>query len=212
MRRIMRRLLPLSILLVTLTTATAFADPGITVSYSGAYLRVALDGSYGGAYYQIWRSGQVAGPYGPMQSQYTLCTGDCFLTDQEAIPGKTYYYRFDLQSSAGGTVSYGPYAVTVPNTPIGARIYPNPSNSRARIELSVPGSSRWDAPVPAEARLLDLQGRTVRVLYSGTLTRGVTSVAWDGRGQTGQQLGAGVYFVRLSTPLGASTTRIIRFR
>ena len=208
----MRRLLPLSLLLAALHVAPSFADPGVSVRYNDGYLRVTLDGSYGGVYYQVWRSGELVGQYSPLTTQFTLCTGDCYLTDQEAIPGRTYYYRFDLQAPNGGSVSYGPYTVTVPNTPIGARVSPNPSNKQARIELSVPGSSRRDAPVPAEARLIDLQGRTVRVLYSGTLSRGVTSVAWDGRGATGQQLGAGIYFVRLSTPLGASTTRIVRFR
>jgi hypothetical protein len=208
----MRRLLPLLLFLTAFTVAPASADPGITVNYKDGYLRVVLDGSYGGTYYQVWRSGELVGQYNPLWSQYTLCTGDCFLTDQEAIPGKTYYYRFDLQAPSGGIVSYGPYAVSVPDTPIGAKISPNPSNNRARIELSVPGSSRRDAPVPAEAKLLDLQGRTVRVLFSGTLGRGVTPVTWDGRGASGQQLGAGIYFVRLSTPMGSSTTRIVRFR
>jgi hypothetical protein len=208
----MRRLLPLSLLLVALTTAPAYAEPGITVTYDGDFLRVALDGSYGGAYYQIWRSAGLAGPYDPLQSQYTLCTGDCFLNDQQAVPGRTYFYRFDLQPTSGGTVSYGPYAVTVPDTPLAARAVPNPSAGAARIELSLPGSRRWDAPVPAEARLLDLQGRTVRVLYSGTLARGVTTVSWDGTAATGGRLGAGMYFVRLSTPLGISTSRIVRIR
>ena len=208
----MRRTLSLSFLLAALTITTAFADPGITVNYHDELLRVTLDGSYAGSYYQVWRSGELVGQYNPLAAQYTLCTGDCFLTDLEAIPGKTYYYRFDLQTPAGGLVSYGPYAVPVPNTPLAARVRPNPSNDRAQIELSLPGSTRRDAPLSAEARLIDLQGRTVRVLYSGPLVRGVTSVAWDGRGEAGQQLRAGIYFLRLTTPLGSSTTRIVRFR
>lgn len=210
----MRRLLLLSLLTAALTAAPAFADPGIDVRYRDGLLRVTLDGSYAGTYYQIWRSGELVGEYNAMSSQYTLCTGDCYLTDVEVTPGQTYYYRFDLlpPTPGSGLVTYGPYAVTIPDTPIAARISPNPSNGRARIELSVPGNSRRDAPVQAEARLIDLQGRTVRLLYSGTLARGVTSLAWDGRGDAGQQLGAGIYFVRLTTPLGASTSRIIRFR
>ena len=207
----MRRLLPVSFFLVALATAPAFADPGITVKYLEGLLRVTLDGSYAGTYYQVWRSGERVGQYSSLLSQFTLCTGDCFLTDQEAIPGKTYYYRFDLDAPSG-IVSYGPYAVTVPDTPIGARVWPNPSNGKVRIQLSVPGSSRRDAPLQAEAKLIDLQGRTVRLLYSGTLVRGVTSVTWDGRGDAGQQLGAGIYLLRLTTPLGASATRIVRFR
>ena len=208
----MRRFLPLSLLLVGLAIRPALADPGINVYYHDEFLRVTLDGSYAGSYYQVWRSGELIGQYDPLAPQFTLCTGDCFLTDREVIPGRTYYYRFDLQPPGGGMVSYGPYAVTVPDTPLGARAWPNPSSGRTRIELSVPGSTRRDAPVQADARLIDLQGRTVRILYSGTLTRGVTPVAWDGRGDAGQQLGAGIYFVRLTTPLGVSMTRIVRFR
>jgi hypothetical protein len=147
-----------------------------------------------------------------MVPQLTLCTGDCYLTDQEAEQGRTYYYRFDLYPAAGAPVSYGPYAVTVPDTPIGATVRPNPSDGAARIELSVPGNGRRDAPVQAQARLLDLQGRSVRLLYSGVLARGVTSLPWDGRRDSGQLLGPGIYFMRLTTPLGSSTTRIIRFR
>src|SRR5437867_7514200 len=132
----MRRFLPLSLTLVALTTAPAFADPGITVYYHDELLRVTLDGSYAGTYYRIWRSGELVGAYDPLISDFTLCLGSCFLVDQEVIPGKTYYYRFELQPPSGGIIFYGPYAVTVPDTPIGVRVWPNPSEGRASIELS----------------------------------------------------------------------------
>lgn len=208
----MRRLTFVPLMLIALAEAPASADPGVTVLYRDGSLRVTLDGSYAGNYFQIWRSGELVGQYDPLSAQFTLCTGDCFLTDDGVIPGRTYFYRFDLQPPEGGLVSYGPYAVTVPNTPIGARVWPNPSNGEARVELSVPGSSRYDAPVQAEARLADLQGRTVRMLHSGPLARGVTSLIWDGRSDSGQRLGAGIYFVRLTTPLGVSIARLVRFR
>jgi hypothetical protein len=208
----MRRLLPLLLFVAMFTTTTAFADPGIRVYYQQELLRVTLDGSYAGAYYQVWRSGDLVGQYNPLASQYTLCTGDCFLTDQQVRPGQTYYYRFDLQGPSGEFVTYGPYAVTVPDTPLGARVWPNPSRAAVRVELSLPGSRRSDSAVQADARVVDLQGRTVRMLHSGALPRGVTSLAWDGRGDAGQQLGAGIYFVRLTTPLGSSSIRVVRFR
>lgn len=208
----MRNLVPLSLLLIALASAPASADPGITVRYEDELLRVTLDGSYNGSYYRVWRSGELIGQYDYLASQLALCTGDCFLTDQEAIPGETYYYRFDLQAPSGAIVSYGPYEVTVPITPVGARVWPNPSSGRAQVEFSVPGSGRRDAPMAAEARLIDLQGRTVRMLHTGTLVRGVTSLAWDGRDDAGQALRAGIYFVRLTTPIGSSTTRVVRVR
>lgn len=208
----MRSLLPMSLLLALLATTPALADPGITVDYRDELLRVTLDGNYSGAYYQVWRSGDLVGQYDPLRSQFTLCTGDCFLTDLEVTPGRTYYYRFDVQEPSGQVTSYGPYPVTVPDTPIAARITPNPSNGQTRIEFSLPGSTRRDAPLDVDARLLDLQGRTVRVIHSGPLARGVNSLAWDGRGKSGQQLNSGVYFLRMTTPVGSSITRVVRFR
>lgn len=207
-----RRLLLLPFLLAALSAAPAQADPAVDVRYDDGLLRVTLEGSYAGRFYQVWRAGLQSGPYDPLSAQYTLCTGDCFLYDARAVPGQTYWYRFDLLDDEGGVRSYGPYAVTVPDTPLGARVWPNPSKDAARIDLSVPGSPRDDAPLAAQARILDLQGRTVRLLHAGELRRGVTSIAWDGRGDDGQTLRAGVYFVRLATPLGASTARLVRFR
>lgn len=204
----MRRLLIASLLAAALAGAPAHADPAIDVRYDDGLLRVTLAGSYAGRWYQVWRAGEPAGTFDPLASDYTLCTGDCFLTDLDAVPGRTYFYRFDLLGPGEQVVSYGPYAVTVPDTPVGARVWPNPSRGAARVELSVPGA-RGDAAVAAEARLLDLQGRTVRLLFSGTLARGVTPVAWDGRGSDGRPLRAGLYFVRLATALGSSTTRLV---
>lgn len=206
----MRRLPMLSLLLAVLAGPPAAAEPGITVRYGDELLRVTLDGSYAGVYYQVWRSGEYAGEYDPLSSQLTLCTGDCYLSDLEAVPGRTYYYRFDLFPPGGAPVSYGPYAVTVPDTPVGARVWPNPSGGVARIDLSLPGSARRDDPLRVDARLLDVQGRTVRTLHAGPLGRGVTSLSWDGRGDSGQPVGAGLYFLRLTTPLGSSTTRVVR--
>lgn len=208
----MRRLLPLLLFVATLAASPVLADPRINVYYHDELLRVTLDGSYTGSYYQVWRSGEFLGQYDPLSSQYTLCTGDCFLTDQRVRPGQTYYYRFDLQGPLGEYFSFGPYAVTVPDTPLGARVSPNPARTAMRVELSLPGSRRLDEALQTDARVLDLQGRTVRVLYSGALTRGLTLLTWDGRGDSGQQLGAGIYFVRLTTPMGSTTTRLVRFR
>lgn len=208
----MRRTLTASLLLAALAVSPSFADPGISVYYHDELLRVTLDGSYAGTYYRIWRSGEYVGEYDPLASQYTLCTGECFLTDQEALPGRTYYYTFELMQPDGQIIWYGPYAVSVPDTPFGAAIRPNPSRGAVTIELSAPGSRRRDAPLEAQARVIDLQGRIVRTLYSGPLSRGVTAVTWDGRGDSGQQLGAGIYFVHVTTPLGTSTSRLVRVR
>ena len=75
----------------------------------------------------------------------------------------------------------------------------------------MPGSLRA-APVAARVRLYDLQGRVLRTLHEGDLARGVTRVAWDGRDAAGRDVGAGLYLLRLETPLGSTVTRVLRVR
>lgn len=208
----MRQTLIASLVGAVFAAAPALADPGITVDYRDEQLRVTLNGSYAGTYFQAWRSADPAGAYQPFASQFTLCTGDCALTDLAAAPGATYWYRFDLQTPEGATTSYGPYPVVVPDTPLDVRAWPNPAFGPISIEISLPGSRRTDAPLSAEARIVDLQGRTVRTLRTGAMARGRTTLAWDGRGDAGQVLGAGVYFARIATPIGIASTRIVRFR
>lgn len=208
----MKKQLSVAALLGCLLATPAIADPGIKVEYRNEMLRVTLEGSYAGTYYRVWRSDELLGENAPLNSQFALCTGDCYLTDQEVTPGKTYQYRFELQGSGGRLLTYGPYPITIPDTPVAARVQPNPSSGIVHVELVLPGSQRRDTPLMVEASVIDLQGRSVRRLHEGPLRRGLTSLTWDGRSDDGHVLGAGLYFVRMSTPLGTSMTRVVRFR
>jgi hypothetical protein len=186
----------------------AAADPGVRVEYFNGWMRVTLEGSYAGSYYRVWRANEPAGEYQPLASDYTLCTGECSILVQEAVPGRTYAYRFDVLQGTTFT-SYGPFLVTVPDTPAGVRMWPNPARGAATIDLALPGDRRTDAPLATTLRLLDARGRLVRTLHDGATERGVTSLAWDGRGARGESLGSGVYFLRLDSPLGTRLTRVV---
>jgi len=184
--------------------------PGIQVEYYNGWMRVTLEGSYAGAYYQVWRSGEPAGEFQPLMANYALCTGDCSILVQDAVPGRTYEYRFDVL--LGDTFTrYGPFSVTVPNTPVGVRMFPNPARGAARVDLSLPGDRRTDAPLDATVRLIDVRGRTVRTLFAGPAERGVTTIDWDGRGDGGRSIVSGVYYLRLASPLGTRVTRVVLF-
>jgi hypothetical protein len=197
----------LAILTVACGRASA-AEPGIGVFYRDGIARISLEGTYAGARYLVYRSGEAAGRFEPVSSDQSLCTGECFSLDARVEPGVTYFYRFDLEWPDGGRVSYGPYAVTIPDTPLGVRLSPNPLRGAARVDLTLPGSRQAD-PVHALARVVDLRGRTLRVLQSGMVYRGTTTVEWDGRDRDGRRLRPGTYFIRLESPLGARTTRFV---
>ena len=195
----------------TVAALGAHADPAIIVRYPDGAVWVQLQGDYAGTHYTVLRSDGSAAEWTPVTTHDALCIGDCFVRDAGIVPGRTYYYRFDLIRSDGSEVSYGPYAVAIPARPFQARLTPNPGSGVTQVMLSVPGG-RDEPPVDAEARILDLQGRSVRLLYRGPLARGVTTIAWDGRGDGGQVLRSGIYYLRFSSPLGLAVARIVRIR
>jgi endonuclease/exonuclease/phosphatase family metal-dependent hydrolase len=81
-----------------------------------------------------------------------------------------------------------------PNVPLSfdlSQNYPNPFNGETLILFSLPTRSR------AKISIYDLSGRLVRELTSGNYTAGNHQILWNGRNDTGQFVGSGVYFYRL---------------
>jgi hypothetical protein len=70
---------------------------------------------------------------------------------------------------------------------------PNPARGATTLRFGLPREAR------VELALYDQQGRRVRALLSGTQPAGERTIAWDGAGDNGRALPAGLYFVRLTT-------------
>jgi subtilisin family serine protease len=91
---------------------------------------------------------------------------------------------------------------------------PNPMRSdgalasvRFAIGEAAPG------PLTARLRVFDAQGRVVRDLWAGTLTRGEWRTAtWDGLGNDGRTLGSGLFFITLDAGGHRSTARLVSLR
>ncbi len=73
---------------------------------------------------------------------------------------------------------------------------------------------RFDLPVPAEVtlRVLDLNGRTVRLLARGTEPAGSRAVCWSGTDDQGVPLPAGIYLLRLDAGGEQITRRTVLVR
>lgn len=196
---------------LALATSLAFAEPAVTVRYVQGVPQVELEGSYPQSSYAVYRAAARNDAGERITAQNVLCFGRCFAEDPAAEPGRTYWYRFELQLADGGRVVFGPYAVTI-SPELAARlavsILPNPVHGSARIELRIGGPG--DGLVRADAALLDLQGRRLRTFSHGWLPRGTTSMRWDGRDDQGRVVPPGTYFVRLATPLGTHVERLLR--
>ena len=207
----MARRVILALATLLLATGVSFADPGIRVIETDGGIRVVLEGGWAQSTYTVWRSDAATAVFAPVTSRDALCTGDCFAHDFDVVPGRSYLYRFDLWLPDGTFQQFGPYLVSIADHPVAVRLGSNPSRGPLQIELSLPGGGR-DPAVPAEARILDLQGRTVRVLLRRPLERGLTAISWDGLDDRGRPLGAGLYFLRFASPLGTRVVRVTRVR
>jgi hypothetical protein len=208
------RALSMIVIVPMLATTLASADPGIRVEYFAGVPQITLEGTYTSSRYTVLRASAASGPFTPISAVELLCVSNCFVDDRTAVPGTTYWYRFDIKPNQGVPTSYGPYAVTIVAPYPGAlhaRVFPNPSTRAARIEVYLRGAPT-ESPLEARATLLDLQGRRVRAIFQGTLPRGLTTLAWDGRDDRGVEVPAGQYFLRLVTPFGTTFQRLIRAR
>jgi len=82
---------------------------------------------------------------------------------------------------------------------------PNPFRDATAFELALPERGI------VSLALYGIDGRRVRSLAGGALEAGVHRIAWDGRDDSGRDVPAGMYFVRLtagSARLGRAIVRV----
>ena len=73
----------------------------------------------------------------------------------------------------------------------------------ARIHFGLPQTGA------VRLAVLDLTGRVVTSLQDGVLPAGPHELVWSGSDAHGRMTGSGVYFLRLATPQGTQTTRMV---
>jgi hypothetical protein len=64
----------------------------------------------------------------------------------------------------------------------------------------------------ADLVIYDVAGRQVRALGEGARDGAGMVTNWDGAGNDGRPVAAGVYFVRLSSPRASATERVLVLR
>lgn len=83
---------------------------------------------------------------------------------------------------------------------------PNPFRGLTRFDYSLAEGG------PAELRVFDVSGRSVRSLLRGMLDAGTHRAEWDGRDDHGRVVPSGVYLARLETARGIESERVIHLR
>jgi hypothetical protein len=179
--------------------------------------RVTLEGSYTGSRYSVFRADGPTHPARLLGERDALCTGDCYVIDEDALVGATYWYRFDVTTAQGVMRTFGPVAVTIGGPAVGlkASSSPNPLRDRGtiRVTAAIPAGQRAGNPgratgLPGDVSLVDMGGRVVRTLWSGTLDQLTFDVPFSARDGRGQMLPPGLYFVVIRAGDHRSISRV----
>ncbi len=125
-----------------------------------------------------------------------------FYRDEEISSAGTYYYWLQSLDFDGANQFYGPVSVTVQQyqatpPPIEAvqgidKVFPNPFNPSVSIQYTVTQASMVSLDV------YDLRGRHVTTLFSGNREPGLHKLVWQGTDRNGNNLGSGIYTIRMS--------------
>ena len=133
-----------------------------------------------------------------------LPAGRRHFEDANVDPATDQVYRltalhpYDLSSELGPFHSLAPGESTL-RLSLGQSL-PNPMRESARIDFVMPRAGKLSMKV------YDTAGRLVRTLADGPVEAGPGSLHWDGKGESGHRMPAGVYFYRLSAE-GQTLTR-----
>ena len=85
-----------------------------------------------------------------------------------------------------------------------APISPNPSHGEAILSFALPRDGHL------EMGIVDIAGRQVRSLHTGTMNAGSHHLVWDGRTSSGQASAPGIYFAVMRFEDRVLTKRIVR--
>ena len=88
--------------------------------------------------------------------------------------------------------------------PVPLPCYPNPFNGSTTVSFEIP----WEGETDVTVQAFDLRGRLVKVLLEETVSKGVHSVAWDGRDERGELCPSGIYFLNITAGLSSSRLKI----
>jgi hypothetical protein len=80
------------------------------------------------------------------------------------------------------------------------KIYPNPFYHETRIDYNLSAGQNAD---------ISIYNRAGQIIKRTTTQSNQSHFIWDGRDENGKQIGAGVYFVKINTPLQNFTEKVI---
>jgi len=160
----------------------------------------------------------VTGPAGPwLKVAHGLGNSGSYPWTVPAQPSDSALVRvtaYDPALNAGSAASDSLFHLVDPTAGVGSsgpallalsRPLPNPSGSTTLLRFSLPAAGH------ARLEVVDVSGRRLGRL-EGEFSAGAQTWRWDGSDLDGGVSSAGLYFVRLVTPWGTRTERLVRLK
>lgn len=130
----------------------------------------------------------------------------------DLIPDTVYYWRIDERNDAGATEgtlwsfrtaapNASPEQVSLPSELKLGPVYPNPFNATMTVSFAVPQADN------VSVVLFDLLGRQVAELASGHFAAGTHRLQWSA-----QNVGTGIYFLRLQSGAQTLTMKVVALK
>jgi hypothetical protein len=157
---------------------------------------------------RVERGGASSGPWSVVAASLREEGGVQVAVDGTAEPGRTYWYRLVGRDRSGQTTVFGPLAATAgafSGEFALAGIWPNPAQGFARIDYVVPRMAN------VRLSVVDVQGREVALLASGSMGAGRYQATWNGETPRGRAP-VGLYFVRYQADAQMEIKRLVMTR
>ena len=190
-------------------SVTMDANKSVTAAFAGITYTIAASADANGT---ITPSGTVVVNSGASQS-FTIVANSGFqvldvLVDGVSVGAVTSYGFTQVSANHTITASFVAVNTGVPAGPLTlalAQPAPNPSVTSTLLAFSLPQAAH------VRIEILDTSGRRVAA-HEADFAAGRYQWRWDGTTERGARAGAGVYFARMTTPLGARQQRLALLR
>jgi hypothetical protein len=154
----------------------------------------------------VERSTAVDGPWSPISVTVSNDGSRTQALDGDVSASTSYFYRLSVMDRAGHTSTYGlaagRHAATVSGP--AALFAPSPNPAAHGSSLSF----RLTQPEFVRMSIVDASGRQVRTLANAMMLAGEHVQMWDGRGDSGENVAPGLYFVTMRTSKSLLSQRI----
>jgi hypothetical protein len=129
--------------------------------------------------------------------------------DFAAVKGQKYLYKLEAVETSGMKSSVGPFAGQSGNgmpTNFALNVYPNPAHGAVKMDYSIASTF---GNTNTRLSVIDLSGRTVKILVNGPVAPGAYNMQWDGTDTAGRAVSPGVYICTMNAGGQSLTKRIV---